>query len=242
MSESTVASAAPFESAAGMADATNYADWTFSLFSAFAAGAVLEVGCGVGTFTKRLAQAPLIMHILSIDVSNSAVSVCRDAVRSPKLELRHADVRDVTGTFDLVVCMNVLEHIEDDLGALSHMVRLVRPGGVLFLLVPAHQFLYTPFDRESGHYRRYSRRHMQGLMRRAALGEGWKLRQFYFNSIGALGYYAVYKLLGRAPRADSAAEIGWFDRYVVPVQRLLEPRAIPFGISLVSVLQRQAQP
>jgi SAM-dependent methyltransferase len=227
-----------FESAAGMAAATNYADWTFSLFERFVRGSVLEVGCGVGTFTQKLARAPGVTSLLSIDIADAAVARCRAAVQSPLLDVRRADVQDVAGAFDLVVCMNVLEHIEDDLAALRHMLALVKPGGTLFLLVPSHQFLFSSFDAESGHHRRYNKRRMTALVSQAAAGESIALRQFYFNTIGALGYFAVYKLLRKPGRADAGAEIGWFDRTIVPIQRRLEGTAMPFGISLVSVITK----
>lgn len=227
-----------FESAAGMAVATNYADWTYSLFKDRVQGAVLEVGCGIGTFTRRIVNAPGVTRVVSIDISEAAVARCRAAVTSPILDLRTADVRDVEGRFDLVVCMNVLEHIEDDRGALGHMLGLVAPGGTLFLLVPSHQWLYSSFDRESGHWRRYNKRGMRRLLAAAAAGTPVDICQFYFNTIGALGYGAVYKVLRKAPRADAAAEIGWFDRMVVPIQRRLEGRAMPFGISLVSIVTK----
>jgi SAM-dependent methyltransferase len=143
----------PFESAAMMADAVNYADWTFSLFSPFIRGEVLEVGCGVGTFTKPIVKTPGLSRLLSIDVSAAAVT---------------------------------------------------------------------------------------RLIRQASDGEALQLRQFYFNAIGALGYFGVYKLLGRPPRAGGT-EIGRFDTYVVPIQRCLEPRILPFGIALVSVLARNIE-
>ena len=230
-----------FASAAGMAAATNYADWTFSLFAPFVRGSVLEVGCGVGTFTRKIVAAPGVRRVLSIDISPQAVDRCR-AIDSPLLELRTADVRDVTGAFDLVVCMNVLEHIEDDRGALRHLIGLVAPGGTLFLLVPSHQWLYSSFDRESGHWRRYNKRGMQRLLAEATASVPVRIRQFYFNSIGALGYGMVYKLLRKPGRADAGAEIGWFDRVVVPVQRRLEGPAMPFGISLVAVVTKAPSP
>lgn len=221
-----------FESAAGMAAATNYTDWTYHLFDRFVGRSVLEVGCGVGTFTRKLAADARVRRLLSIDISAAAVDTCGRAVQSPKLELRVADVRDVGEKWDLVVCMNVLEHIEDDRGALQHLWSLVAPGGTLFLLVPAHQSLFTPFDAESGHFRRYNKRHMLRLMGDAAVVPA-RHHAFYFNSIGALGYWAVYKVLCKAPRESAGSEIGWFDRLVVPWQRRLEPRSLPFGISLV---------
>lgn len=237
MSDAKASGRELFESAAGMAAANNYADWTFSLFAPYVRGAVLEVGCGVGTFTQRLAASPAVTRLLSIDISTSAVQRCRASVPDPAIEIKLADVREVDEAFDLVVCMNVLEHIEDDLGALRHMLALLKPGGTLFLLVPSHQFLYSSFDRESGHYRRYNKPGMDALIRKAA-PNGVTFRQFYFNTIGAIGYWAVYKLLRKAPLEDAGSEIGMFDRVVVPVQRHLEGRWIPFGISLVSIMTK----
>lgn len=223
-----------FRSAPAMAHAVNYTAWTFSLFASLVRGNVLEVGCGVGTFTRHLLSAPGLTRLLSIDVSAAAVAHCQETMRHPALELRHADVAEVSGAFDLIVCMNVLEHIEDDQRALRHMLALLRPGGSLFLLVPAHDVLFSEFDKASGHFRRYTKRRMKALLART-LGEGMRVpRMFYFNTIGALGYLAVYRLLCKAPRADASQEIGWFDRVVVPLQRRVERSGAPFGISLVT--------
>jgi SAM-dependent methyltransferase len=227
-----------FESAAGMAAATNYADWTFDLFAPLVRGAVLEVGCGIGTFTRRLAHDPRVTRLVSIDISAPAVARARAAVDDPAVELHTADVMEMSGVFDLVVCMNVLEHIEDHAGALRHMLNLLAPGGTLFLLVPAHQWLYSSFDRESGHWRRYNKRDIRRLLERVAAGMPISIRQFYFNGIGALGYGVVYKLLRKPPRASAASEIGWFDRVMVPIQRRLEGGWLPFGISLVTVVTK----
>lgn len=230
-----------FVSAAGMADAVNYAEWTYSLFSPLVRGSVLEVGCGVGTYTRRLLGAPGLQRLTSIDILDAAVRECQASIHSPLLELRHADVRDIGGAYDLVVCMNVLEHIEDDRLALAHMLSLTKPGGTLFLLVPAHQALFSPFDTAGGHFRRYNRRGMRELFSRAAGPGVFSLEQFYFNTIGAAGYWAVYRLLQKPPRGGADSEIGWFDRAVVPWQRRLEPRWSPFGLSLVSIATRSGE-
>ena len=227
-----------FQSAPAMAAADNYSDWTFSLFESLVHGEVLEVGCGVGTFTRRLITHPALQRLLAIDVSAAAVAHCAQRLHHPALEVRHADVQVVEGRFDLIVCMNVLEHIEDDERALRHMLALLKPGGTLFLLVPAHDLLYSPFDIESGHFRRYHKTRMMALIRRVCPAPLPAIRQFYFNTIGALGYFVVYRLMRKAPRADASSEIGWFDKYVVPVQRRLEPQGMPFGISLITVLTK----
>lgn len=231
-----------FVSSAEMAGAINYADWTYSLFAPLVRGAVLEVGCGIGIFTRRLIAAPALDSLLSIDISPAAVRKCRSDMTSPAVEVRLADVRDVAGSFDLVVCMNVLEHIEDDRAALEHMLRLLKPGGTLFLLVPSHHILYSSFDVAAGHFRRYNKRGMLELLGQAWPGERPQVRQFYFNTVGALGYFAVYRLLRKAPRDSAGTEIGSFDRYVVPWLRRIERFGSPFGLSLVTVVSNSEQP
>jgi len=227
-----------FESSIGLARATNYADWTFSLFAPLLSGNVLEVGCGVGTFTRLLVGVSACRRVMSIDVSAEAVAYCRTQVIHTSLEVAVADVLTIQERFDVIICMNVLEHIEDDAGALRHMLNLLRPGGTLFLLVPAHSVLYSSFDREAGHYRRYNKHQMNALVGRVADARSLALRQFYFNSIGAIGYFIVYRLLRKPPRADASAEIGWFDRYIVPLLRRIEKNGSPFGTSLVTIIRR----
>lgn len=223
-----------FRSAAGMAGATNYAQWTFSLFAPYLRGQVLEVGCGVGTFTRLILRSS-VEHLTSIDVAQAAVDHCRATIADPSVEFSCTDVEAVQGQFDLVVCMNVLEHIAGDQAALDHMLGLLAPRGKLFLLVPAHQSLYSDFDREAGHHRRYSKTALQRLLQRAD-ARFTTQRLFYFNSIGAMGYFVVYRLMHKPGRADASGEIGLFDRWVVPWQRQIERWGAPFGLSVVAVI------
>ena len=227
-----------FTSAAQMAEADNYNEWTFSLFQPYIKGAVLEVGCGVGSFTRRILRHGSFDRCLSIDISQAAVDHCRAQFNHPALEFQRVDARAVKGSFDLIVCMNVLEHIEDHASALKHLLDILKRGGVLFLLVPAHQALYNQFDVEGGHYRRYDRKAIRELLTQTAGSGKYELTQFYFNSIGALGYWFVYKILKKIPQHSAASEIGLFDKLVVPVMRKLESRSTPVGISLISIIAK----
>jgi len=227
-----------FGSAAQMVAAENYNDWTFDLFQHYVAGSVLEVGCGVGAFTKRIIERCRFERLLSIDISAHAVAYCRARLGHPALEFRCVDVEEVLGEFDTIICINVLEHVQDDRFILAHMLSLLRPTGTLFLLVPAHSFLFTSFDKASGHLRRYNKQHMQRLLLEAANGACIQFTQFYFNPIGALGYLLVYKILRKAPRTSAAAEIAFFDKWGVPMMRPLQGQNMPFGISLVSVITK----
>src|SRR5271157_3742813 len=102
-----------FTSAEQMAEADNYNEWTFSLFQRYIKGNVLEVGCGVGSFTRRIIQDGSFESLLSIDISQNAIDYCRVKFTHSALIFQCIDVQKVQGEFDAIICMNVLEHIQN---------------------------------------------------------------------------------------------------------------------------------
>jgi SAM-dependent methyltransferase len=116
---------------------------------------VLNAGAGQGTFSVRLAR--LGYEVTSIDDSPAAVDVLRSRLPGP------VELADVTAmpfadeSFDAAVLGEVLEHVPDDAGALAEAARVLRPGGVLAVSVPANPKRFGPSDRWAGHLRRYSR-------------------------------------------------------------------------------------
>ncbi len=116
---------------------------------------VLNAGAGQGSFSLRLAQ--LGFEVTSIDDSPAAVDVLRTRLPGP------IELADVTAmpfadeSFDAAVLGEVLEHVPDDVGALSEVARVLRPHGVLAVSVPANPARFGPSDRWAGHLRRYSR-------------------------------------------------------------------------------------
>ena len=83
-------------------------------------------------------------------------------------------------TFDLITCLDVIEHVADDRVALAELHRVCRPGGFMLVTVPAYQALWSRHDEANHHYRRYSR----GSLRGAATGAGWAIvRTSSFNSV-----------------------------------------------------------
>ena len=221
-----------FQSADQMSIANNYNNWLFEQLSTYLKGEVLEVGCGVGTFTCLLDDYPYCDTIDSIDISESAINHVRQTYSFKKVNLRKADISSVEKKYDCIICMNVMEHIENDSFFFQNLINRLKKNGVLFLLVPSHKFLYSDFDREGGHYRRYSKK---DIIKWIYNGINLK-EQYYFNFIGALGYYVVYKLLKKIPDSDASSEIGFFDTYIVPFSRKFLPKKMPIGISLISVI------
>lgn len=224
-----------FTSAEQMQKATNYNQWTFELFCEYIRGDVLEVGCGVGSFTKLIDDHGNFDSLYSIDISQPAIDFIKTKKFKNKIKIECIDLINAEGSYDFILCMNVMEHVEDDKNFFRKLTGLLKKNGVLFLLVPSHMFLYSNFDKAAGHFKRYAKKDMNS----AELPSGIKLiDQYYFNMIGALGYWAVYKALKSGNINDTEGEIGLFDKYIVPFSKKILPLKAPFGISLISIYKK----
>src|SRR5579863_7826890 len=154
-----------------MAAAKKYFAWQAALVTPELGARVAEIGCGIGNFTRWLVDREL---VIGADSDPDALAEWRQ--RYAGLGNLHAicadgaDLRPLRRfSVDCCVCLNVLEHIADDRGALSEMAALVPRGGKIVLIVPAFPALYGPIDRNLGHYRRYRPATIRALAEGAGL-------------------------------------------------------------------------
>ena len=177
---------------------------------------ILDAGCGSGRNMVELAR-----HGTVTGVELSATSVCaRARARTPArwstgsvLEMPFAD-----DSFDLAVSLDVIEHLEDDLGALRELRRVVAPGGALLVTVPAYQWLWSGHDEINHHHRRYTRRSLQRVAEQA----GWRqARTTYFNSL-LLPVAIVLRVLDRVNTKTTESSL---DLWVPPEPLQLAARA-----------------
>jgi len=223
-----------------MTRAKNYFAWQSRLVVRELGLRVVEVGCGIGNFTGLLLDREL---VIALDPEEACVeSLCgRFRGRANLKALVSQPGSEAFGELkrylpDSVVCVNVLEHIEDDAAALRAMAEILIPGGVIVLLVPAFEALYGPIDRNLGHYRRYRR----GPLRKLAGAVGLEVRKLhYINALGLFGWWVNARVLKRETQSDR--QIAVFDRWMVPIFSALEGAIHPpFGQSLLAVLRRPA--
>jgi SAM-dependent methyltransferase len=123
---------------------------------ALPAGHVLNAGCGAGSFTLRLLDAGY--DVTSVDASEAFVERVRQLVGdrgAVELADLHA-LRFEAGSFDAIVCGEVLEHLDDDQTAVREFARVLKPGGVVLASVPANPWRYDWSDHWAGHRRRYT--------------------------------------------------------------------------------------
>jgi hypothetical protein len=128
----------------------------------------------------------------------------------------------------------VLEHIEDEVAALRSMAAIIPRGGRIVLLLPAFPALYGPIDRNLGHHRRYTRGAVRAL---AGLTDLTVRRITFMNAVGFFGWWVNARLFRR--ESQSAAQIDFFDRWLVPaISRLESVLPPPFGQSILAVLSK----
>jgi SAM-dependent methyltransferase len=173
---------------------------------------LLDAGCGSGRTLDELAAYGT---VAGVELEPLGVEAARrrghgDVQVAPVEAIPHPDA-----SFDLVTCLDVIEHTPDDVRSLRELRRVTRPGGALVVTVPAYPRLWSRHDELNRHHRRYTRR----MLRAAAEGAGWQVeRMTSFNAAYLLPAAAV-RLARRRSGEATGSELG-----VTPpaLDRLLE--------------------
>ena len=139
-------------------------DW----LKGYAPGTVLEVGCGPGALLHELARRGF--DGVGVELSPGSRRVAEQLVGGLKeIQIRDRLPTQGQGTFDYLFSFEVLEHIEDDIAALREWLEYLRPGGIVFISVPAHRSKWNVTDLFAGHFRRYERDEVLSLLEQAGL-------------------------------------------------------------------------
>ena len=197
-----------------------------------------ELGCGSGGMLEALSRF------------GTAVGVETDATLRARAQERGLDVRAGAlpdaiplhpGRWDAVCLFDVLEHVDDEAGALAACRRLLVPGGRLFVTVPAYAWLWSRHDELLGHRRRYTARALRQVAERA----GFTVERLtYFNTILAPPIMAVriVRAALRRPGHDLDRPAPWLNRALAACfsaeAGLLRWTSPPFGISILLVARR----
>lgn len=195
---------------------------------------VLDAGAGIGTYSAALLETGRTVTALE-PVAAYAERIAARFAGDSRLTCLQADLGDPTlpsslgRRFDSVLCVNVLEHIEDDLTALKNIRLALEPGGTAAILVPAHRWLFNSIDRAVGHYRRYTRREIVGKVEQSGLVCD---ADFYVHALAMLGWFVSGTILRRPYPPLGAQRV--YDR-LMPIFEWIETAIIRrrLGNSLV---------
>jgi SAM-dependent methyltransferase len=216
-------------------DKPRYRRYQYELIAPHCGRSILEVGAGLGEFAEQFDDLD---RLVLTDVDPGAVAVMtRRFAGRPEVEVRRLELGkppDFERPVASVVAINVLEHIDDDIGALRSLATAVEVGGNLILWVPGYQQLYGEFDRRVGHVRRYTPSSLAGVVHRAGLDVELVKP---VNLLGGIAWWLTVRRGGIT--SPNPRMVAVFDRCVVPVTKALERVArVPFGQSVLCVARK----
>jgi SAM-dependent methyltransferase len=216
----------------------NYQRWIADCFKPYLSGEVVEFGAGIGAMSQWFAG--MADRIDLVEPSPNLVKKLNErfrenhAVRVFGQSLQEYSDHRGPETLDGAVMVNLLEHIEDDLAALSGIKSLLRPGGRLMVFVPAMPALYSRLDQLLGHHRRYTKGALADVVQRA----GFEIENLrYFDLLGILPWWLV-NTLGAKEKFDGGLS-RLYDCVGVPVTRAVETLiAPPIGKNLLLIARK----
>lgn len=200
---------------------------------------ILDVGCGTGANLEMLGEFGVAQ---GVDVSPEALEFCRsrglkDVKQGEAENLPYAD-----SSFDLVTGLDVVEHLDDDLGGLREMYRVLKPGGSVLLFVPAFNFLWGVQDDISHHRRRYTLSNFQEVIRRAGFAVE---RASYVNITFFLPILlgrALMRVTGFRPESENNLTLGFMNGFLGKIlaaeASMLRYLNFPFGVSAICVARK----
>jgi len=220
-----------------MQKVSRYNRWMWEQLEPYVGRRVLEVGAGVGNMTRFLLGRE---RVVATDLDPKYLQILHHLfdpyshVTITRFDLNDGRLPPTAERLDTILCLNVLEHIEDDERALRQFHDLLDPGGRLVLLVPALRPLYGSLDRALDHFRRYGAVELGGKLERA----GFRIeRRFFFNLLGVPGWYLNSRVLQRT--SFPPVQLALYDR-LVPLFRLESRFRLPIGMSLIAIAEKPA--
>lgn len=221
-----------------MLEAPNYHDWIWGRVKSFCGDRILEIGAGLGIFTRKIQEGRKL--VIASDVDRGFLSLLKNHSFGDNVKILEFNAESGNGDLfeqdhlDTILCINVLEHIEDDMKALNNFFKILEPSGRLILFVPAFPKAYGTIDRLDGHFRRYSKKDLTDKLERAE----FKIKKMqYFNSVGLVGWFLVNRIF--KSKGNSGWSVKFYDRFIVPILAFVEARlTIPFGQSLLVICEK----
>ena len=221
-----------------MARVSPYNYWLHRWIEPHVGERVLEVGSGIGNQTQYFLDRE---RVIASDVDADYLRELDDAfgrrsnlrIASFHFPLSETDRDDLRRErLDTIVCMNVLEHIEDDRATLKDFAGVLQPGGRLVLLVPSHPALYGTLDKGLAHFRRYSRKPLLQIVEAAGLHvESAR----HLNMVAVPGWWLNSRVFRRKVLpGNQVRAFGW----LMPLLAVEKRIAPPFGLSLLVVARK----
>lgn len=207
---------------------------------------LVDVGCGTGKFLEEMDKWANWEQLIGLDGADEALKFTR---RRKAAQVKKADFEKrlplADNSVDIITSLDVVEHIADDENLILEIGRILKPGGVVIITVPAHQWMWTYWDDILGHKRRHTRKSVSRLMKLANL-ETLKLSYFYSYLLPVALVFRFLKCkTGNAGKSDFVTLPEWLNQALIKMAQLetwiINYINIPIGLSVVCLAQKPKQ-
>jgi 2-polyprenyl-3-methyl-5-hydroxy-6-metoxy-1,4-benzoquinol methylase len=217
--------------------ANRLSEWMFESIAPYLGNRILEIGSGIGNISRQL---PVREKLTLSDYSEvyrkrlSATYADEEKIDILNIDLtKDESFQNIQQEFDSIICLNVLEHIEDDIAALERMKSALAPGGHLVILVPQYALLMSKMDKLLGHFRRYSKNE---LKKKFETIDMVPVKTRNFNALGAGGWFVSNTVMGNTEFGSTNIKVY---ESLVPVFKPIEKRIPLPGLSVIGVAEKR---
>jgi SAM-dependent methyltransferase len=203
--------------------------------------ALLDIGCGTGAMLKDLQPFG---NSVGIDYSDESLRFCRNRKISRLAQCNAENLGLKSGSFDLVISLDVFEHLDNDMAGIRECFRVCKEGGVLVMTVPAYDFLWSEHDEALGHKRRYSARELREKLNAA----GFRVEKLSYIITCLFFPIAVFRFLQNLLKPSTRPQTRYIvlpailNRLLIYIlgmeTRLIRWMSLPAGVSLVCVARK----
>jgi hypothetical protein len=220
--------------------ACNWKDYYASILASYLHGRILEVGAGIGETTAVLCDGTQ-SHWLCLEPDARLTATIEQKIATGRLPscctAKHGIISDIVPDplFNTILYIDVLEHVRDDREELVLATQRLVPGGLLVVLAPAHQWLFSPFDTAVGHFRRYTKSTLSAI----APPQLEMVECMYLDSVGLLASLGNRWVLRKSTPDEK--QIRLWDTLMVPASRRIDPLlGHVFGKTVISIWRRRS--
>lgn len=193
---------------------------------------IFEVGAGLGSFSKEYINNYRDIHLSDLDTQN--FKILEKKFSDKRIKISQETIQDTERKYNTIVYLNVLEHIQEDTKEINEAETKLNKGGNLIILVPAHQNLYSKFDRAVGHYKRYDVQYFKNIKNNSL-----KVKKLIYLDMFGYFLYFFNKIFFKDEEYPSSFKIMIWDKIFIPITIVLDFLCLyKFGKNILCIYEK----